>query len=228
MPRIRNAFDAGYDFATRPDTYWPETPTEPTVLASIKGTARRKAARARLEDGTPALPADADVIFESALPAEDRATLGHLHPVFLGGEFLPDFEGDEVEIARIDLDSTAADAISVRARHDETGAIRYRVVDEYQEDGWYAIDPKRSSQPLTLGELIDLIDSTRHIAAADEGDADELRIGLTDAFRYFDPDDDPAAVISFVTVSSTHYPQLGRYYHERGRAWYAQRARKAA
>jgi len=39
-----------------------------------------------------------------------------IHPSFMGGEYLPDYRRDEIEIARIELESTTSDVISVRAR----------------------------------------------------------------------------------------------------------------
>src|SRR4051812_5363179 len=73
--------------------------------------------------------------------------LGNLHPAFLGGAFLDDALPGEVEIARIELRSTTADVMSVRARPAGDG-IAYRIVDEY-EDEW-RIPRDESAQPLTL------------------------------------------------------------------------------
>ena len=55
-----------------------------------------------------------------------------IHPSFMGGEYLPDYGRDEVEIARIELDSTTSDVINVRAQP-RGKRIRYSVCDEY---GW--------------------------------------------------------------------------------------------
>jgi hypothetical protein len=38
-----------------------------------------------------------------------RSALGRLHPSFMGGEYLPDRRDTEVEIARINIDSTTSD-----------------------------------------------------------------------------------------------------------------------
>jgi len=45
-----------------------------------------------------------------------REGLGAIHPSFMGGEYLPGYRRNEVEIVRIELDSTTSDAISLRAR----------------------------------------------------------------------------------------------------------------
>jgi hypothetical protein len=42
-----------------------------------------------------------------------RSALGRLHPSFMGGEHLPDRRDTEVEIARINIDSTTSDVTSV-------------------------------------------------------------------------------------------------------------------
>ena len=49
------------------------------------------------------------------LEPEDRDGLGRIHPSFMGGEYLPRYEGSEAEIARIELASTTSDVISVGA-----------------------------------------------------------------------------------------------------------------
>ena len=62
-----------------------------------------------------------------------RSALGRLHPSFMGGEYLPDRRDTEVEIARINIDSTTSDVTSVYAKAGKD-RIRYRVVDEYNGD----------------------------------------------------------------------------------------------
>ncbi len=51
----------------------------------------------------------------------------------MGGEYLPDRRDTEVEIARINIDSTTSDVTSVYAKAGKD-RIRYRVVDEYNGD----------------------------------------------------------------------------------------------
>lgn len=72
----------------------------------------------------------------------------------MGGEYLPDMKPEEVEIARIRIQSTTCDVTSVYARRDG-GRIHYRAVDEYGGD---TLDEPReceSEEPLTLGALCD-------------------------------------------------------------------------
>ena len=67
--------------------------------------------------------------------------------------------GDRREIARIELQSTTSEVISIRARPLEGGRTGYRIVDEYERD--FGISQQLSEAPLNLGELVDLIDGAR-------------------------------------------------------------------
>jgi hypothetical protein len=88
------------------------------------------------------------------LPDEHRLALGRLHRSFMGGEYLPDRRDTEVEIARINIDSTTSDVTSVYAKAGKD-RIRYRVVDEYNGDTLSEKRTRSSKRPLSLGELIE-------------------------------------------------------------------------
>ena len=143
------------DLSFRPRTYWPESCNPEQLLARIKGQIRRDVARKTLaEQGFSALTA---FVAREELSDEDAEAWGGQHPWCLGGEYLPATRPNEVEIARISLASTTYDQISVRARR---GArIRYRIVDEYASP--YLPGIRSSQQPLTLDQLIRLIDGAR-------------------------------------------------------------------
>jgi len=69
----------------------------------------------------------------SSLDDESRRSLGQIHPTFMGGEYLPNYRRQEVAIARIELESTTSDVISLRAT--SAGAlIKYSLVDEYETE----------------------------------------------------------------------------------------------
>ena len=125
-------------------------------------------------------------------------------------DFLPEREGGEVEIALISLASVTGDVISIRARR-WGRRIAYRIVDEY--DTHFRFKPKSSMQPLSMGELVALIDgATGHL----DGDAK----GLTSAYRSYNLDGcDAADLVDFVTVSSPFYPELQAYYSEEAQEW---------
>lgn len=198
----------------RPPTYWPTMPGTRVAVAKIKGTARRGAVLRSLLEGSPSPPED---LLAPSLPDDVRAQLGALHPAYMGGEYLPDLEGDEVEIARLDLASVTADVIAVLARREGT-EISYRVVDEYETD--YVCAPERSQEPLTLGELVELLDHTvqpdAHLSAAAYGLIEgqwewHLRAG----------NEAPEHAVRFVSVSSAFYPALSEYYAARAQEWIA-------
>ena len=130
-----------------------------------------------------------------------------------GQDFLPEREGGEVEIACVLLASVTADLITIRARR-RGNRIVYRIVDEYET--CFRFKPKTSMQPLSMAELVGLIDgATGHL----DGDAN----GLTSAYRSYNLDGcDAADLVEFVTVTSDFYPELQAYYAEEAGEWLAQ------
>lgn len=127
-----------------------------------------------------------------------------------GGEFLPDTRSLEVEIARLALESTTWDVISIRARPTARG-IAYRVVDEYKSA--YSIRPKTSRKPLRFGQLIRLIDEMMN---GERPSSPAALRGFQSTF------DDPAQIRklrSFVTVASVFYPDLEPWYRREAEQW---------
>ena len=156
---------------------------------------------------------------------------GSVHPQMLGGEYLPDHLEDEVEVARIEMRSTTGDVLQVRARPLD-GRIAYRVVDEYatehgDPETWaYVIQPETSELPLTMGELVTLIDTTRQTGGLSHGD-DRYDVGLIEGILNGNVADgsDPATMRHFFTVSSAFYPELGAYYDAVIQDWYDEELR---
>lgn len=168
----------------RPRSYF-VTDLETAVLSRIKGAFRRKAVRSLGPSHV-----DPPMAAES-LSEEERQAVGRVHPSLMGGEYLPDLEAGEVEIARIELESVTADVISLRARRADK-RIHYRLVDEYETQ--YEIEPASSDEPLTFGELVELINNS------DDGERLWFQ-SLRDKNRE-----------GFIHVSSEFYPQLAAYY----------------
>ena len=140
------------DLGYRPSSYfWPIT-HETHVIAAIKGEHRRNAIRAAF-DADRVTPLD-EYYAAPTLQEEDRRALGRLHPSFMGGEYLPNREDTEIEIARINISSTLSDVTSVYAKAGKN-RIYYRVVDEYNGDTLSAKRTRTSKQPLTLAELVE-------------------------------------------------------------------------
>lgn len=201
----------GIDLSFRPRTYFGPVPLETHLLSRVAGQERRELLRRRLASGNLDLPLG---LIADPLDEEDRAALGRIHPAFMGGEYLPRFLDNEVEIARISLQSVTADQISVRARR-LVGRIGYRIVDEYPEFSKYVCLPASSVSPLSLGELITLMESAR------EGGSIVFPIlGMNSQYST------PAELATFVTVTSDFYTDLQRYYHALIGAWLEQRARE--
>jgi hypothetical protein len=213
-----------YNMQFRPPDYFDISDLDNRLLSPIKGEKRRQIVRKLLEGNTPedldhldgrTLKMLRDSLFDEDLSEQEREAIGMMHPMFMGGEFLPSSGEDEVEIARVSLESTTADVISIRARS-EGQKILYRIVDEYESE--FRFEPRKSDLPLTMGELITLIDQTETTDYAGE---DDYGNGLTDSFRNMNLTDgqDSTDLIDFVTVSSEFYPTLQGYYRDRAIEW---------
>lgn len=195
-----------FDLDFRPDTYWPEFDDYHAIAAArVKGALRRQAA-GRLADEGLYDP----LICAENLPEEHRIAAGRIHPMFMGGEYLPDLLPDEVEIARATLKSTTMDVISVRARPTRHRII-YRIVDEYYEEELfeYHLIQKTSTRPLTMRKLIALIDN-----AQEEG-------GLSSCARQmnYEGSGDAERLYDFATITSDFYPELRAWYDQSNLEW---------
>lgn len=127
-----------------------------------------------------------------------------------GGDYLPPFKRKEVEIARLSLDSTTWDVISIRARPTSRG-IAYRVVDEYNSE--YSFRPKSSRRPLSLSDLISIINDLK------VGDQSSSPCAIRD--RQGDLDDEESIMRGrdFVIATSTIYLGLEPWFREDAELW---------
>jgi hypothetical protein len=127
---LNPSFTPGIDYEFRPESYWTAA-SDPlaAILRNVKGRNRRE----MIQDYYAAGKLDqlSDELLGDALNDEARISLGEIHPTFMGGEYLPNYRREEVEVARIALASTTSDVISLRGRPSGS-RIKYRVVDEYQ------------------------------------------------------------------------------------------------
>lgn len=204
------------DLAFRPESYWDLADPVGSIVQNITGENRRRMARDFVTGHTPAELGDIDdSLLADSLGQDARLRLGAIHPSFLGGEFLPSCLPGEVEIARLVFDSTTRDVVSVRARRGrKSGRFRYRIVDEY--DTRWEIRPASSRLPLTLGQLIRLIDSADGMPPAEPGKP--FLQAIWDWQLEFQ---EPEACVEFVTVESEVYPELGDWYAMKGEEWLA-------
>jgi hypothetical protein len=200
-----------YDF--RPKSYWRLSDPLGAILVNVKGTRRRQMIRDYWEAG--AVGELEEGLLLDRLSEEDRAGLGKIHPTFMGGEYLPDYAEGEVEIARIELESTTADVISVRARKD-CERIKYSIVDEYETE--FNVSPSHSDKPLTLAELIGLIDG-----AEEEGSLGIYYTQTNYSGRSIEELDE---IRHFTRVESAFYPQLNLHYEKLLDRWYQEEKAK--
>jgi hypothetical protein len=131
----------------------------------------------------------------------------------------------EVVIARITIASTQRDTIAVRAKRTDDGRIRYRIVHEDAQgrsNRPIRSLPRSSQRPLTLGELIEMLDRACYHNACGEPEDQERFGGVIwgTLQLHFDHGVDHAdGYLFFTSVTSEHYPQLEAYYRERLSEW---------
>jgi hypothetical protein len=197
----------GIDLSFRPASYFWPMGLETHLLSRIKGAERRAAAEGLIKAGR--VDEIFDFIAKSALDDDERRAFGGIHPRFMGGEYLPDLAENEVEIARITIQSTLQDVTSVFARRGKR-RIHYRVVDEYEGETLCGKAERTSTRPLTLGELEKFFNGVWSIFEILE-------------MNFADDGYDPDGIRSFASVTSQFYPQIGELYRQRIEAWTAER-----
>ncbi len=192
------------DLEFRPISYFWPLELETHLLATIKGAERKAALQKMFAAGRSGdIP---DFLAKSALSEDERQALGRMHPALMGGEYLPDLQHAEIEIARIVIASTTWDVTSVFARR-EGDSIHYRVVDEYNGDTLSGENTRTSEQPLTLRELEAFLNGAWSIF-----DVLDMNFGGSGG--------DVNAMLAFVSrVESQFYPTIGMLYHERIVEW---------
>lgn len=199
----------GFDLDFRPHSYfWPLGLRE-HLLATVKGTARR----AMLADYGYGQDVENDAVAR-ILAAESvseplRRALGRIHPMLMSGEYLPDRERDELEIARVVVASVMGDVTSVRARRTKKG-IALRIVDEHETE--YEFRPRWVREPLRMRELIRMIENAKPSPTLDV-----LKMNREGGCSWEELD-------GFVEVSSPFYPRLGEWYERYLDLWIASRS----
>jgi hypothetical protein len=237
MPDAQN-----YNLDYRPESYWDDPRA---AYANVKGEVRRrKIQQAELLGQLESLP---PLIFADDLPEEIRHWQSSIAHELTAGEYLPDYQPGEIEIARVLLRSVNADVIAVRACavvHAGQRRIRYCIVDEDGCGPRYEPGIAESAEPLTFGELIHLLDRTKLYDGKHF-----IGYGLVTWFRdwtfcpgappdlYIDkeraelnprlkPKGDPASFKDYTSVSSMFYPELGAWYAEVADEWLIRRRKE--
>jgi hypothetical protein len=132
---------------------------------------------------------------------------------------------DEVVVARVAMASTHGDVISLRAKRTSDGRIRYRMVHEDargRANRPIRIKPASSARPLTLGELVQVLDGAHYRGACgDPGDQERFGgvIWGTLQLHFEHGIDHAEAYLFFTTITSEHYPQLEAHYLQRMSEW---------
>lgn len=196
--------EAEIDLEFRPTSYFWPLGLELHLLATVKGSARKTALKGLIDAGR--IDEVSEFLAQSSLSEADRHAIGRLHPSFMGGEYLPDIDAREVEVARISIRSVTSDVTSVYARRG-AGRIQYRVVDEYQNETLVGRTKRTSMKPLTLGEVSQF---------------------LTDAWQFMavlemNYEDNLDGMLGFFTGVSVFYPQFDALLRREVRARYAGR-----
>jgi hypothetical protein len=202
---------ANINYSFRPSSYWDDEEVLTALLRDVKGAGRRKLIRQHWSQGT--LDQIPEALLKSQVSPELRAFLGRLHPALMGGEYLPDYDPAETEIARLELRSTTGDVVSIRARPGPQG-IAYQIVDEYGEH--FRLEREASAQPFSLAELIRFIDGSSHPDAP---------IGLALGYNEvnYDCGADLETMRDFTRVDSDIYTQLSSHYGRVFEDWYEEK-----
>ena len=208
-----------FDLSQRPQSYLLES-VEDAISILVSGEYRRFRIRLGVESkDVEALP---NCLFsagnlhnpQSVQERELQYELNHLYgPLAVGGEFLPKFYQDEVEIARLCLNSFSSEVISIRAQYCE-GRWHYRIVDEYCDvrvlsglHGGYLAEYAFAKEPLTFGELCKLLENA--VLCKDGFECSLLRSHLDELI--LGNECEPDELYGFMSGSSFFYPQFSRY-----------------
>lgn len=184
------------DLDFRPRSYFRPEALEKFFISKVKGVVLRERLSALFEAGQ--YEELKHLLSNVAFSEADRKALESIHPMFMGGNYLPDTKGGEVEIARISIQSTTFDVTCVYARQ-EGGVIHYRVVDEYEGDTLQGPSETTTTEPMTLGEFADFF-----LTAWPLMDVLEMNF-----------EDDVESALGFFSAQSDFYPALDKLCRER-------------
>ena len=196
----------GIRYIFRPKSYWDDSDPLKAILKNVKGEKRRQMLIDYWNAGH--LEKLNATLLQDELGTEERRSLGRIHPSFMGGEYLPGYLPGEVEIARIWLQSTTSDVISLRACP-RPSAISYRIEDEYE--GQFTLPITESRFPLSLGELVRQFEEGRL-----NGLLGNLATGYNEMNAEFA---ERESLRHFTRITSDIYSQLGTHFEKVFEAW---------
>jgi hypothetical protein len=182
------------DINYRPKSYFRPQKLEAYLISQIK-SARKELERLFAGGRHDELQR---LLGKEGVPKSALKALESIHPMFMGGNYLPETEEGEVEIARIEIASTTFDVTSLFAKF-ENGQIQYRVGDEYEGDTLTGTSEMTSDKPLTLGEMADFF-----LGAWSLVDVLEMNF-----------EGDVESALGFFTAKSEFYPDFDRLCRQR-------------
>ena len=150
MAKLEIEMKKRIDWSYRPSDYFWAYDRGIRLASNIKGAERKALYERLLKEGDSG--ACDQIFMQSSLTVEQRR-MANTHPAFMGGEYLPDCNLNEVEIARITIASTTQDVTCVYAKRG-SGGIEFRVVDEYEGMTLDDESTHLTTVPLTLSELV--------------------------------------------------------------------------
>lgn len=203
--KVTSSEDRQIDQGYRPARYFGPARLESHLRSTIKGSERRDMVATILRDGDVPLPVG---LAEPSLSDDARVSWGAIHPSMMGGEYLPDRRGRELEIARITIQSTTQDVTCVYAFQGR-GRLRYRVVDEYDGDCLQGRVRRTSSLPLKLGELTDFLLGAWDLFQVLEMNFSQGDSSLDDALAFF-------------RGESAFYPDFDALVRSRVKTWWTE------
>jgi hypothetical protein len=184
------------DINYRPKSYFGPQQLQKYLISQVKGAVVRETLEKHLSEGRHD---DLRVLLrKGGVSKSSLKALESVHPMFMGGNYLPDTEEGEVEIARIEIASTTFDVICLFAKQDD-GRIQYRVVDEYDGDTLTGPSEKTFDKPLTLGEMADFFLGAWSLVEL-------LKMNF---------EGDVESALAFFTAKSEFYPDFGRLCRQR-------------
>jgi len=201
---LPNQIDLDY----RPNSYFWANELAVKLSSDIKGAERKALYDASVAESEISILDE--FIQKSSLNDLERKLLSKVHPNFMGGEYLPDKDSDEVEIARITINSTTQDVTSVFASL-RNNQIHYRVVDEYEGETLSEENEVLKDIPMTLGEITDFFLDTWPLF-----EVLEMNFGITHLY--------PEDVKYFIRdASSSFYAQFGELIDLKVDEWLAEK-----
>jgi hypothetical protein len=212
----------GIDYDFRPFYWTPAANPLEAALRNVKGRQRREMVREYYAVGH--LEGLSDNLLNDSLDDMARERLSRIHPSFMGGEYLADYGRNEVEIVRIELQSTTYDVISLRAR--PTGSrVAYSLVDEY--DSKFMLPQQTSRRPFSLRQLIRFLDFIQPVGVDDPG---WNRFGFVLSFNQCNLEcgANLEDLHNFTRVYSDQYPDLASHCSQKVADWYSSSASSAS